>query len=290
MFVIITILLIIFWKFIFKFFSYTKTMNLIFFLFFANIWFSIISIKVIEILFWKQVDFILENIFSRAIIIFLFSIFFIIFFIFNKSSRKENFIYTIYFFINIFFIYIEWALMFHSNLNEGYTAYFYGFIFYFYYIIWLYIFHFILLWNKNFTGTFLQKTLYFFRDIILIFWLYLSFTSSAYLSNLFISYNNWDKINHYQIHEIYTCEDNKNIILNSSDYSIQSVNPYENFINFINYYRQDFKKFDKQNHQMFLHKKYKNYLQNCISQNGTNYFDEYVRIHWENHMKINISE
>ncbi len=121
MFVIITILLIIFWKLIFKFFSYTKTMNFIFFLFFANIWFSIISIKVIEILFWKQVDFMLENIFSRVIIIFLFSIFFIIFFIFNKSSRKENFIYTICFFINISFIYFIWTSLFDSSFNGLYS-------------------------------------------------------------------------------------------------------------------------------------------------------------------------
>ncbi len=291
MFVIIIIFLILLWKLLFKFFSYTKTINFIFFLFFANIWVSIASFKIIEIFFWTEIDFILENILYRIIFIFLFWLLFIIFLLFNKSSKKEKFIYTIYFFINILFIYIFWALMFHSNFNEGYIAYFYEFIFYLYYIIWLYNFHFILLWNKNFSFVnWFKKILYLFRDIVLIVWLYLWLTISFYFLNLFISYYNWEKINHYQINQIYTCEDNITIILNTSDNVIQAVNPYENFIDFTNNYAQDFKKFYKHNYQIYFYKEYENYLKNCISQNGNNYFDEYERIHWKIQMKINISE
>lgn len=85
---------------------------------------------------------------------------------------------------------------------------------------------------------------------------------------------------------IYSCEDDKNIVLNSSDDRIIPVNPYENFIDFFNNYRNDFKNFSYFDHHMYYGIASKKYLKNCISENGDNYLDEYKKYHWDFKLKI----
>ncbi len=126
-----------------------------------------------------------------------------------------------------------------------------------------------------------KKFFYFLRDIFLsIFILSVSLFIND-IWKMYSHYHNWYKNPDFFTEQVYDCNDNTKLILDIRNPHHPVKNPHNNFFNFYENYGKPLWYLDLKLNQLHPEKINQNYLQNCISENGTNYFDEYVRIHWE---------
>ncbi len=126
-----------------------------------------------------------------------------------------------------------------------------------------------------------KKNYYYFRDLflsILIICLSLFLND---ISKMYSHYYNWYKNPDFFTDQVYICKDKTKLILDIRNPHHPLKNPHNNFFDFYDNYGKALWKLKLKLNQLHPDKINQNYLQNCISQNGNNYFDEYERIHWE---------
>ena len=137
----------------------------------------------------------------------------------------------------------------------------------------------------NFSKQFFIKTFdkfaYLYRDIFVIGCFIVFSIIASDMTTLYSKYYNWYKNPDFFTDQTYICEDKTKLILEQKYRHHPIINPYNSFIDF---YKQYWKKGPHgwyEINELHPDKMNQNYLQNCISQNGNNYFDEYERIHWK---------
>ncbi len=126
-----------------------------------------------------------------------------------------------------------------------------------------------------------KKFFYFLRDIfvsILVICLSLFIND---ILKMYSHYHNWYKNPDFFTDQTYICEDKTKLILDIRSPHHPVKNPHNNFFDFYDNYWKPLWDLEYEINQLHPDKMNQNYLQNCISQNGNNYFDEYLRIHWE---------
>lgn len=157
------------------------------------------------------------------------------------------------------------------------------------YILW-YVFEFLwkiftkeIILNKQLFKWILWKIknniLYIFRDFWIIVWFVIITILISDIHYFYSKYYNRYKNPDNFTNQVYVCEDDTKMILEQHYRHHPIINPYDSFFDFYNYYAEKHGQLDYEINQLHSDKINKQYLGKCISQNGNNYFDEYVRIH-----------
>ncbi len=135
--------------------------------------------------------------------------------------------------------------------------------------------------SKQFFIKIFDKFAYLYRDIFVIGFFIVFSVIASDMTNLYTKYYNWYKNPDNFTNQTYICEDNTKLILEQKYRHHPIINPYNSFIDFYKQYWKEGPHGWYEINQLHPDTINQNYLQNCISQNGNNYFDEYLRIHWE---------
>lgn len=294
--------------FIFLISRFLPRNNILLLNFYFYIIFSIIILfqRYLELLLWFDTDKWLK--FDKYIIIFSISISLLLIIycwtLFFKNIRNKisrHFIILCHLIVSFGIILFFWVyrdLLNTSNYTtilKVYSDLDLNFLFIYILIIYLVLLYFLsyftnkifVLKNYSFKFTFsklkikniFNKLLYIFRDIFVIWLFVFSSILIADINLLYSKYYNRYKNPEYFTNQIYVCEDDTKMILEQHYRHHPIINPYDSFFDFYNYYAEKHGQLDYEINELHPDKINKQYLGKCISQNGNNYFDEYVRIH-----------
>lgn len=221
------------------------------------------------------------------LILLIIGLFIIIATYFSKLKKKWGLLYI--FIIYLFFLLFTWYEFYLRDSYFNYSHWFidklknFKFLFTIYlefFFIFYFLFYFLIFPFQDKKNTYKEKLYFLIRDYIISFWVFIFFFLYTNIVWTYIDYYNRYK-NPANFHnETYKCEDTKVKLLLEHNYRYKPiVNIHDNFYDFYKDYwvptQHSFT--NNLNNELLI----KEFLITCINEKWENYYDNYIKIHWE---------